>query len=129
MTQRRAIRHFKLQHERGRFLAFATGQIIPDEHADHWFVLENTVEVAPAPIAAPIAPRAPVVAPIAKPAPVVAPVVPVAPTAEEVADAALAASGVSKDELLSQAKELGITADGRWGISRLQTEIDKALAK
>jgi len=34
-----------------------------------------------------------------------------------------------KDDLLKQAAELGITIDKRWGVARLQSEIDAALAK
>lgn len=43
--------------------------------------------------------------------------------------AAKEAEKAKKDELMDQAKELGIDAKGTWGIKKLQEEIDAKLAE
>jgi hypothetical protein len=40
----------------------------------------------------------------------------------------LAAKGETKDELIAQAAELGLTVDKRWGLAKLHAAIDAALA-
>lgn len=50
-------------------------------------------------------------------------------TDEELAeDVALAEKGETKDALLAQAVDLGVTVDRRWGLAKLQAAIDAALA-
>lgn len=112
MTARRIIRHCQLQHPPGRFIPFVPGQILPadHEHIAHWFIVENSVAID-------------------DPALSLAPAATIEETVAELAeDAALEGQGVTKESLLLQAKELGIEADGRWGLARLQAAIDAHLA-
>jgi hypothetical protein len=126
---------------------------VPDELADLPIVLGNTVgtddeipdeveasdderqpvlpegaiiEPAPeAPAKAAPEPEAPV-APAEPDAPAGAPAEPdaEAETAEDLAnDAALAAQGVSKDDLIAKAAELNVSIDKRWSVARIQAAI------
>ena len=57
MADRRMTRICRLQVSPGIYREFARGELIAsaDEHAKHWFVLDNSAEV-PSAVAAPIAP-------------------------------------------------------------------------
>lgn len=105
MTARRIVRSCKLQHPPGRFIEFTRGQVLSSDHPhiDHWFVRENSMAVE---------------SPAAE-----------EPADELVRDAELAGEGVTKESLLSHAKEIGLEVDGRWGLARLQSAIDAAASK
>lgn len=47
----------------------------------------------------------------------------------EASEEALDSDEETEDALRAQLADLGVEADGRWGVKRLQEEIEKALAK
>jgi hypothetical protein len=126
---RRIVRHIKHQYEVGVFLPFKPGEIVDDDHpfVDHWFIVENSVvENNPQP-GAPRAPR-PTVSADTSPAAPAAAAEGIDDAAEEtVSDHALGSEGATRDDLIAQAAELGLTIDRRWGVARLQAVIDEAL--
>ena len=102
---RRIIRTFRLQYAVGDFLPLEKGQIIASDHEyiGNVFVIENSE-------------------PIDDELALVEPSPPESPE-EIAADAQAEAEGANKDDLLAQARALGIAADGRWSIARIQAAI------
>lgn len=93
-------------------------QTVPDEYADHWFVLEmgeclDVETVAPA--AAEPATVAAASTDVSESVPIEAEGSTHVETAEEISE---------KEALRVEADALGIVVDGRWGIARMKAEIE-----
>lgn len=141
---RRIVRHIRHQYEPGVYLPFKPGEIVVDDHpfADHWFIVENSVDEPHPEPDAPLAPRPPAddEPPFAPDEGQGADEGEGAPGAENDksgetdgerdeetdADKALESEGVTRDDLIAHATALGITVDRRWGVARLQAVIDAA---
>jgi len=121
---------------------------VEEDIASHWYTLlhaerlpdpEPVAPVAEQPVEpvaepAPVQPE-PAVAPVAEPAPAETPAepVPVEPAPAETESVTIEPDGsthvdtpdevTEKAALKAEAEALGITVDGRWGVTRLQAEI------
>ena len=117
MARVKILHPFNLQFENGVSLQFfAGGEYVPDEHMGHPLVLANIERPGPE-----------VVSDVPAPSVIEMPIL--ESPEELVRDAELVSEGVTKDGLIEEAKSLGIAVDGRWGMARIQAEIEKALAE
>ena len=113
---------FWLLLDRGDRFRYEKGDVIAEQHAGHWYAIDNSDQVGagePAPAAPKPAPAAP------QPAPA-----PVTPAPEPAKEPAATEDDEKEDDekeaLVVKAKALGIKVDARWGVSRLRQEILEA---
>lgn len=156
MPLRQILRYFQIRLPDGKLVSFTPGIInVPASLASHWFMLDNSIPVTDPNAAPKPLPSATLVHIDGKP-PMTAdeftkfrqenmpratapnPVVPQgiadnAPIpetdAEKAEDVRLAAAGITRDDLIRKAVDLGVRVDGRWGDARIEAEIEAATAR
>lgn len=155
MPLRRILRYFQIRLPDGKLVSFAPGVIdVPTSLAGHWFMLDNSIAVTdpnavpkPLPSATLVhidgkppmtadeftkfrqenMPRAVAPNPVAPQG--MSGDAPIAETdAEKAEDVRLAAAGITRDDLIRRAVDLGVRVDGRWGDARIEAEIEAVTA-